>query len=144
MMMFVPIQPTYRVVACQVDLSWSPGDDNDDNDHDDDKDGFDRFRLNTRNTIPFGWPIKRGRHILLSMSLRLPLFLPEAAKFLCFRLKTRSTIPFGWLINFGRITLFLLFFPGGVLSALLSEGGKLEALMKLPSVLLSLLSSESA
>ena len=59
------------------------------------------------------------------------------------RLKTRNIIPFGLLINFGR-TLFLLFLPGGALSALLSEGGGVEALMKLPSVFLSLLSSESA
>ena len=68
---------------------------------------------------------------------RLPFFLR-------FRLKTRSTIPFGWLINFGRLALFLLFFPGGALSALLSEGVGVEALMKLPYLLLSLLSSELA
>ena len=42
------------------------------------------------------------------------------------------------------LTLFLLFLTGGTLSALLLERGGLEALMKLLSVLLSLLSSESA
>ena len=53
-------------------------DDDDDNGNDDDKDGFDRFRSKTSKTIPFGWPIKRDRRILLLMALRLPLFLPEA------------------------------------------------------------------
>ena len=60
-------------------------DDDDDNDNDKvddhDKNGFDRFRflLKTRKTIPFGWPIKRDRRILLTMAARLPIYLPEAA-----------------------------------------------------------------
>ena len=37
-----------------------------------------------------------------------------------FCLKTRSMIPFGWPVKRGRrIALFLLFLPGGALSALL-------------------------
>ena len=60
----------------------------------------------------------------------------------CRLLKTCSTILFGWLIKRGRqITLFLLFLPAEALSALLSEGVGVEALMKLPSLLLSLLSA---
>ena len=127
------------------------------------KNDFDRFRLKTRSTIPFGWLIKfadnffvannvsdkvsdidddddgGGAVDLSSATAKLPLFLR-------FRLKTRNTIPFGWPIKLGRriFTLFLLFLPGGALSALLSEGGGLEALMKLPSLLLSLFSSETA
>ena len=42
------------------------------------------------------------------------------------------------------MTVFLLFHPGGALSALQSEGVGVEALIKLQSLLLSLLSSESA
>ena len=59
-------------------------------------------------------------------------------------LKTRRIIPFGWLINLERITLFILFLSGGAKSALLSKGVWLQVLINLPSLLLSLLSSESA
>ena len=61
----------------------------------------------------------------------------------CRLLNTRNTIPFGWPIKHG-MTLFLLFLPGGALSALLLEGVGVEALIKLPFILLSLLSSELA
>ena len=67
-------------------------------------DDNDRFCLKTRNTIPLGCPIKRGRHI----------------------------------------TLFLLFLLGGALSALLLKGVRVKTLILLPSILLSLLSSELA
>ena len=62
-----------------------------------------------------------------------------------FWLSTCSKILFGCLINLGRreiVALFVLFLTGGALSALLSEGMVLRALLELPSKLLSLLFSE--
>ena len=52
----------------------------------------------------------------------------------CWFLKTHSTILFGWQMKLGRrsfVALFILFFPGGVLSALLLERVGVEALITL-------------
>ena len=55
-----------------------------------------------------------------------------------FWLSSRNIVPFGWLMKLGkRIALFILFLSGGALLTLPSEG--MEALIALPSVLLSLL-----
>ena len=116
------------------------------------------FFFETHNTISFGWLIKHDKQIFFpifpanSFNETIPanFFVDKVSDLINkddidrFCLKTLSTIPFGWLIKLKHITIFLLLLPGGALSALLLERGGVEALMKLPSLLLSLLSLESS
>ena len=118
----------------------------------------DCFQFRTRSTIPFGWLIKFGGFFgsdKAEVSGTVDGDLSGGV--LCrtsdgvgkaifvvfddddddndddnrFRLSTCSKIPFGWLINLGRraIEALFLFLSGGALSALLSEGIGVEALI---------------